>query len=420
MKPVIDIFGKSVDRLTDVNPLWGRKLFALGIRAEKLRLDTIRNKGMLPFRSKIPSLTSDLVIKTMKTNTKKAMVSIFVPCEIINSMGIIPYSVECLSGFITGVRSYPGFLEACDNAGFPETLCSYHRAYIGADLRGFMPIPKSIIYTNLACDANQITFKYLAEKNNIPSFYIDVPYVQNEEAVEYVKDQIKKMPQFLEDVYHIKFSEDRFKLAMIYSKEAIENYRKYLLMQKDKLAKGNLTGEMYILMNNHMLLGTKKLADVYKRAVNDMKLAPKARGKKLLWIHIIPFWQNSVCKLLNNNDEVHVVASDMAYENMRPVNVDEPYRTLAERMVYSPFNSNGESRINAALDFANKIKVDGIVYYAHWGCKNTLGLAKIAKKEFEKAGYPTLILDGDGCDPRNTSNGQVATRLEAFLEMLKA
>ncbi len=30
-----------------------------------------------------------------------------------------------------------------------------------------------------------------------------------------------------------------------------------------------------------------------------------------------------------------------------------------------------------------------------------------------------MILDGDGCNPANTSDGQVSTRLQAFIEMLE-
>ena len=30
-----------------------------------------------------------------------------------------------------------------------------------------------------------------------------------------------------------------------------------------------------------------------------------------------------------------------------------------------------------------------------------------------------MVLDGDGCNPANTSDGQVSTRLQAFLEMLE-
>ena len=42
------------------------------------------------------------------------------------------------------------------------------------------------------------------------------------------------------------------------------------------------------------------------------------------------------------------------------------------------------------------------------------------KKKFEEQGIPLLILDGDGCDRSHGGEGQTATRLGAFLEMLQA
>ena len=44
---------------------------------------------------------------------------------------------------------------------------------------------------------------------------------------------------------------------------------------------------------------------------------------------------------------------------------------------------------------------------------------KSTGKALEKAGFPTLILNGDGADRSNTSDGQVLTRLDAFIEMLE-
>ena len=61
---------------------------------------------------------------------------------------------------------------------------------------------------------------------------------------------------------------------------------------------------------------------------------------------------------------------------------------------------------------------DGAVWFGHWGCKHTLGAAQLAKKKFEEAGLPLLILDGDGCDRSHGGEGQTSTRLGAFLEML--
>ena len=40
-------------------------------------------------------------------------------------------------------------------------------------------------------------------------------------------------------------------------------------------------------------------------------------------------------------------------------------------------------------------------------------------KTLEEAGLPTLLLDGDSCDRGFGGEGQAATRMEAFLEVLE-
>ena len=42
-----------------------------------------------------------------------------------------------------------------------------------------------------------------------------------------------------------------------------------------------------------------------------------------------------------------------------------------------------------------------------------------SKEQLEAAGFPTLTLDGDGCDTRNVQDGQMATRAGAFMEQLE-
>ena len=75
-------------------------------------------------------------------------------------------------------------------------------------------------------------------------------------------------------------------------------------------------------------------------------------------------------------------------------------------------------RIEAGIRHAKQVGADGVVWFDHWGCKHTLGAAQLAKKKFEEAGLPLLILDGDGCDRSHGGEGQTSTRLGAFLEML--
>ena len=64
--------------------------------------------------------------------------------------------------------------------------------------------------------------------------------------------------------------------------------------------------------------------------------------------------------------------------------------------------------------------VDAVIHFCHWGCKQASGGSILLKEKMKELGIPMLILDGDGIDKRNSHDGQIKTRLEAFLEILDA
>jgi benzoyl-CoA reductase/2-hydroxyglutaryl-CoA dehydratase subunit BcrC/BadD/HgdB len=61
-----------------------------------------------------------------------------------------------------------------------------------------------------------------------------------------------------------------------------------------------------------------------------------------------------------------------------------------------------------------------VVIFCHWGCKETAGASQLMRRQIEEAGWPVLVLDGDGCDRDNCMEGQMSTRFSAFLELLRA
>ena len=56
--------------------------------------------------------------------------------------------------------------------------------------------------------------------------------------------------------------------------------------------------------------------------------------------------------------------------------------------------------------------------FLHTGLQDTIGASSLIKRSLECEGLPTMVLDGDGCNPANASDGQISTRLQAFVEML--
>lgn len=144
----------------------------------------------------VAKIVMNNIIQALAKPENAAMVSIFVPGELLTAAGLTPYSVEALSCFMAGTKCEQTFLKQTEKEGFPETMCSYHRVFLGAALNGIVPKPKCMVYTNLACDGNMMTFPYLKERYEIPSFYIDVPYEKNYDSVMYVAKQLRELKNF--------------------------------------------------------------------------------------------------------------------------------------------------------------------------------------------------------------------------------
>ena len=68
--------------------------------------------------------------------------------------------------------------------------------------------------------------------------------------------------------------------------------------------------------------------------------------------------------------------------------------------------------------FAQEFQADGVINFCHWGCKQSAGGVMLLKEKMQELEIPFLNLDGDGMDRRNSHDGQIKTRLEAFLELL--
>lgn len=416
---IIEKFGAMVGDAALKDPEKARRLLLTGYRLQEQRLRFFPDKE-IPSSGQYAAL---VVIKNMIQALAKpdnaAMVSIFVPGELVTAAGLTPYSVEAISCFLAGTKCEQAFLRKTLEEGFPETMCSYHRVFLGAALTEILPKPRCMIYTNLACDGNMMTFPYLKQTCDRPGFYIDVPYEKNRESVLYVADQLRKLKSFLEDVTGRKISEEAVRQSVLNSKKAAENYRKQLELRKDHDPVTSLTYELYAIFMCHLLAGSETAVRYTKLLLEDVKKAPKGEGLHILWMHIMPFLQEPVKEVFNYSKTVHLSACDFVADGFRQMQSDDPYEAMAEKMVYCIYNGNVSQRIELAKELARITNADGGILFAHWGCKGTIGASGLIKNSLEKAELLTMVLDGDGCNPANTSDGQVSTRLQAFLEMLE-
>ena len=155
---IIKKFGEMVGSTSLKDAKKARKLLLLGYQLQEKRLLLFPDKK-LPYSGQyVARIVMQNIIKALSKPEDTAMVSIFVPGELLTAAGLTPYSVEAMSCFIAGTQCEQPFLRKTEEEGFPETMCSYHRVFLGAALTGILPKPNCMIYTNLACDGNMTAF----------------------------------------------------------------------------------------------------------------------------------------------------------------------------------------------------------------------------------------------------------------------
>ncbi len=415
---ILDKFGSTVGSMSQEDPDKARRLLLTGYRLQEKRLELFPDRKLPASGRYVAKVVMKNIINALAKPENAAMVSIFVPGELLTAAGLTPYSVEALSCFMAGTRCEQTFLRKTEEEGFPETMCSYHRVFLGAALNGIVPKPKCMVYTNLACDGNMMTFPYLKQSYEIPGFYIDVPYEKNHDSIQYVAAQLRELKRFLEDVTGKKIPEEAVKKAVDNSRKAAEYYEKQLILRKDHDITSTLTNELYALFMCHLLAGTESAIEYTKLLYNDVKNAPRSDGFHVLWMHTMPFLQDAVKDVFNYSDKIHISASDFIADGFRQMKAEDPYEALAEKMVNCIYNGNIDQRIEESEKLAKLTGADGGILFAHWSCKNTIGASSLIKKALEESELPTMVLDGDGCNPANASDGQISTRLQAFVEML--
>ncbi len=425
-RTIVDRFGEYAEKQIDRHPARARKLLA---RTFRLYGNYMRMKksDQLPARGYQMQHCNRAMAASLSDNGRKSVVvSIFTPCEVMHAMGLDVVFPEGLSCYMTASHCEKIFLNEAEKSGVPESFCSFHKQFIGMVEKGVLPKPCCIVNTTMVCDANQLSFRYLADYYQVPHFVIDVPNDWNEKNQEYVRQQLQQMALFLQSSSGIQLDEQKLKESMELAQKGIENYREILRLKATRSERGRLTDLMMDSFEYHVLLGTEETVESGNRMIRELKELPEVvpdnqQGVCVAWVHILPYWQESMTNIFNHNENVEVISGDMSYDNL---DVDltggDPYEKMAEMLLKDSFNGPAERRIERVLRYARDMHADGIVYFCHWGCKQTLGASSLAAKTFEEAGFPTLVLDGDGCDPRNIQDGQMVTRVQAFIEQLEA
>ena len=395
-----------------------RDKMLLGFKANKLRMKLLPKKGLAKGYQKLEAMMMSFVADSLGRPDSYVWGNIFSPCEIMHSIGLSTLSIECLSCYFSGYHLEDYFIDYAQNTGIAPTLCSYHKTFVGAIDSGAVPVPEYAVTTSLSCDGNLNTFRYLEKKKGVPFTFLDVPYGDDEASVDYLAAQLRSFAEELAGRFGKTFREEELREVLRIENETREELLKFLRLQSERYYPGEMISHLYMMMGTHLLMGTKEFLELVRFMNEDIKTYPKLEGKKIFWVHLLPFYQETLQKYLNCNPDYQIIASDIIIDSMEKLDPEHPFHALAKKIIRNLYNGSYSHKADMVANLADMLKPDAVIQFCHWGCKQSSGGSLLLKERMQEMGIPMLILDGDGIDRRNSHDGQIKTRLEAFLEML--
>jgi benzoyl-CoA reductase/2-hydroxyglutaryl-CoA dehydratase subunit BcrC/BadD/HgdB len=141
---------------------------------------------------------------------------------------------------------------------------------------------------------------------------------------------------------------------------------------------------------------------------------------RLMWLQNRIQFKEPLVRMLENEYKAAIIVDELNDIRWDPIDPEDPLPGLARRMISIPFTRTAEQRVAHLRRLAEAYRVDGVINPCHWGCRQGTGARGLVTEGLKQIGVPVLNLEVDCADPRNFAEGQLKTRVEAFVEMLSS
>lgn len=421
MTDFVKIYGNYIKKAMDTgHTSRAQHMIQAGLTAEKFRVRHFSDQRMPQAYRQLNELAVKSVHSGLRHPEHYAWTNIFAPVEILECFGLNCISIECISSFLSGFEIEDGCIDYAENHGIAPTLCSYHKNFIGGVLSGIIPPPVFATTTSMICDGNINTFHYLSKKYSIPHYILDIPDEYSREAEDYVVHQLEELIEILESTLGQKLDMDELKRTLERENRSKADYAAFCDQMARKDYPTTMTLQMYLLFATHLQIGTPQTEQFFHALRQDVASYPDFKGKRILWVHLFPYYQQTLKQYLNFGTQYAIQCGDMNLDYMEPLDSSQPLHALARKMLLNVYNGAYERKIDMISDLVDRYHPDALIHFCHWGCKQSSGGVMLLKQRMKEKGIPLLILDGDAVDRRNSHDGQIRTRIEAFLELIDA
>jgi benzoyl-CoA reductase/2-hydroxyglutaryl-CoA dehydratase subunit BcrC/BadD/HgdB len=352
----------------------------------------------------------------------------FAPFEMFYGLDLAPCQPETLAALAAKI-GLSGDAITCAEAGcYSSDSCSFYRCAMGLHMEGLIPRPDVVVSTSYLCDGTVKFFHNISRYYGCEYYLLDVPYHNTENARKYLASQLQELASLLAEKQKKPLDLDKLVNALRLANEAREYTLKVNELRRAVPCPLSASDSLsYVLDMQFFGYGSEAAVRFFKTLYEELKAMVESRQGavdrerfRLLWLHHIrPYYPNDIISHLEEMG-APVCFGESNHVYWEPLDVGNPFESLAAKMLSNPSGGPLERRSNLVLELAERYNVNGAIHFSHWGCRQSCGGEYVIRDLMQKKGIPLLILNGDGADSRNYSKEQTRLRLDAFLEMLEA
>ncbi len=378
-----------------------------------------------------------LVVKNAKWFGKKvAWITSGGPVEFLYAMGVIPFYPENYGAMCGASRTSVALCEEAEAHGYSRDLCSYARCDIGSFFSnqgplGKLPKPDFLVCGNNICGTVIKWYEIQARALNVPIFFLDTPYLDNQipdHVLKYVTGQMEEYIGFLEKQLHRRFDEKKFQKVGAQSLAAITLWKEILELSRNRPAPFAAFDAFIHMAPIVTLRGSRWAVWYYRKLKKELEeRVKKGQGAfaqekiRLVWDNI-PIWYDirNLSKMLSSRGAVLVADTYTAAWTLSRLDLARPLESLARSYISVHLNMGLDYKIERMVDMVTDYQADGFIMHSNRSCKTySLNQYDLKRRVSEITGKPGLIIEADHTDARSYAPQQVEKQMQTFLEMVR-
>ena len=387
---------------------------------------------------KLGKIASDAfadAIEAKKEGKPVAWVSSNFPVEIPETLGLATAYPENQAAGIAARGAGERMCEVAEADGYSNDICAYARISMAyAKLKECpeqdVAMPDVLLCCNNICNCMIKWYENLAIELNIPMILLDIPfnpdYEVSQAEIDYVSAQFWDAVHTLENLFDLKWSDERFKEVTGFS---CRSSRAWL----DATAQAKYTPSPFngFDLLNHMAVmvtargkeaageAMEQLLKEYKENHENGTSTYRGEEKYRVMFEGIACWPYLRAtshglrdRGINMVTTIYADAFGFDYHSF-----DEMIAAYCS----VPNAINLEKSRDKRIKLCKDNNVEGLLVHTNRSCKLWSGfMSEMSRQIGEACGIPVTSFDGDQADPRNFSEAQYDTRGQGLMEIMEA